>query len=92
MPIIATESRVQWLEESKAKPKDNRLWNKAKQVARLDKDYNPYTAKILSRRIYTMLGGSFAPKKVGSEKGRVRKIKATRPVKATKSTSRAKKR
>lgn len=90
MPICDVDGEVVWLEEAQAKPSNNRLWNKAKQVARLDKDYNPYTAKILSRRIYTMLGGQFAPKRVGKDKGKARKIRASKPAKATKSTAKGK--
>jgi len=87
MPIFESEDgEVFWLEESATKPKDMRLWNRAKQVALLDKDYSPYTAKLISRRIYAMLGGSYAPKKSPKEKGKVRFIKPmkiSRPKKST---------
>ena len=51
-----------WIMESKAKPKDNALWSQARKLARLDKEYSPRVALILSRKIYSMMGGTWVTK------------------------------
>jgi len=86
MPIIEENGKLTWLEEAQTKVLDKKLWQKARQLARLDKDYNPFVAKIMAKRIYAMLGGQLAPKRSGKDKGKARKIRATKPSKAKKST------
>ena len=74
MPFIVEETgELGWIEEAKAKPSDARLWQRARTIAHMDKQYNPMTARILTRKIYQMLGGAYAPIK---KKGKTAKIEA----------------
>jgi hypothetical protein len=86
VPIIETEDGAVWLEESLVRPKDKNLWNKAKITARLDRDYSSFTSKLIAKRIYNMLGGTYVAKKLGKDKGKSkssRQVKAKKPTKST---------
>lgn len=83
MPFIVIEEtgELGWIEEAKAKPTDNRLWQRARNLAHMDKQYNPMTARILTRKIYQMLGGNYAPVK---KKGKTARIEAPKRKKKSK--------
>lgn len=57
-----------WICESESKPKDMALWNQARRIALLDKQYSAHNARIIARRVYQMMGGSWKPKKAGKKK------------------------
>lgn len=74
MPLVRYEDgELGWIEESKAKPTDKRLWARARNLAHMDKEYNAFSARLVTKKIYQMLGGSFAPVK---RKGKIGKIEA----------------
>lgn len=60
MPFL---SDGDWICESKSKPENNNLWNQARKLARMDRDYSPRVALILTRKIYSMMGGTWKAKK-----------------------------
>jgi len=57
--LFEINDRFEYLPESRLKPENNQLWLKAKQIARMDKEYKANTASIIAKRIYQMMGGSF---------------------------------
>jgi hypothetical protein len=65
MPFIEDGS---WIVESEATPVDKNLWNQAKRIALLDKQYSAHNARIVQRRVYQMMGGSWKPKKSRKKK------------------------
>ena len=72
MPLVKYEDgELGWLEEAKAKPADTRLWARARSLAHMDKEYNAFTARLVTRKIYQMLGGSYAPIKKKGKTGRI---------------------
>lgn len=77
--LVEVDGELSWLCESRLKPSDSKIWNRARIMAHMDKDYNPHTAKIVTRKIYQMLGGTFAPVRQPKPKGKVRKITAKKP-------------
>ena len=60
---ISESNTLRWFAESQMKPVNSQLWQRSKGLARLDKTYSPYSARIIAKRIYQMLGGTFTPKK-----------------------------
>lgn len=72
MPIVLFEDgEAGWIEESKAKPVDRRLWSRARALAHMDKEYNPFTARLVTRKIYQMLGGAYTPVRKKGKMGRI---------------------
>jgi len=63
MPFLEDGS---WIVESDSNPLDKQLWNQAKRIALLDKEYSAHNARIVQRRIYQMMGGRW--KRKGSRK------------------------
>lgn len=61
--LIKENGKLVYLAESRAVPENNQLWIKAKQIARMDKDFKANTALIIAKRVYQMMGGVFKRKK-----------------------------
>lgn len=81
MPLVLFEDgETGWIEEAKVKPVDSRLWARARALAHMDKEYNAFSARLVTRKIYQMLGGAYAPIK---KKGKLGKV-----VRVTKKTKR----
>lgn len=59
MMLIEINDSIEYLPESRLRPENNQLWLKAKQIARMDKEYKANTAVIIAKRVYQMMGGSF---------------------------------
>jgi hypothetical protein len=57
--IIESENVVEWLPESRAVPENAQLWSQAKRIARMDKKQSEFVSRMLSKRIYQMMGGIF---------------------------------
>lgn len=66
--MLIENETIEWIAESRAIPMDNQLWSKARQIARMDKEYKPQTAALISKRIYQMMGGNFKRKTIKKAK------------------------
>lgn len=61
--LLEAKEGLEYLPESRLQPEDNKLWLKAKQIARMDREYKANTAAIIAKRVYQMMGGTFKRKK-----------------------------
>jgi hypothetical protein len=61
--LLRENDKLVYVAESRVVPENNQLWIKAKQIARMDKDFKANTAMIIAKRVYQMMGGSFKRKK-----------------------------
>lgn len=57
--LFEENGKLIYIAESRTLPDNRQLWNKALQIARMDKDYNPTAARIITKRVYQMMGGKF---------------------------------
>lgn len=61
--LLQENDKLIYIPESRSVPENNQLWLKAKQIARMDKEYKANTASIIAKRVYQMMGGTFRRKK-----------------------------
>lgn len=57
--LIEEDNSIEWLPESRLTPDNANLWSQAKRIARMDKKQSEFVARVLSKRIYQMMGGTF---------------------------------